>query len=118
MSVIDKSIFINAPVEETIKPGFDPNVWEHWYVGLSGMDIIKGGDKGEAGSVIDFHYSMVGIRLPITVTIVEVSITPEICVWSGTFDGAMTGTQIFTYTKKDGGTQVEAHIDYTVPEKS
>lgn len=115
MSVIERSIFINAPVEEVFKPASDPKAWEQWYAGLSGPDSMVG--EGEAGSVLSFNYSMIGLKLPITVKVIERSTSPEKCVWSGTFEGGIDGKQTFTYTKKDGGTQVDAHIEYTIPGK-
>lgn len=115
MPVIHKQIFIDAPVEEVFKIGWDPNMWEQWYVGLSGPDIMHG--DGEAGSVVELNYTVIGINFPIITKVIEVIRSPEKSVWTGTFEGGIVGGQTFTYTKEGDGTRVEAHVDYTMPGK-
>ncbi len=115
MAVVKKGVFIDAPIEKVFKHAIDPMKWDQWYAGLSGPEKISG--DGGSGTVTEFHYSMVGFRLPITIKVEEVTSSTEQCVWKGSFDGGISGTQVFTYTKKDNGTQVEALIDYTVPGK-
>lgn len=115
MSTIDKSIFIDAPVEEVFRLGWDPKSWEQWYTGLSGPDDMEG--DGDAGSVLHMHYSMAGLQMPITVSVIEVSRTPDKSVWKGSFSGGINGSQTLTYTKESKGTHVDAHVEYTIPGK-
>jgi hypothetical protein len=100
-------------MDKVFSVAVDPTRWEHWYSGLSTPDQITGG--GEPGSVVDTHYAIVGMRLPIQIKVLEVESSPARSVWKGTFTGGMSGTQTFTYTPEENGTHIDVEIEYTVP---
>lgn len=114
MSSLKETIFINAPLEKVVGYAMDPKEWAHWYAHLS--EPVKLVGDGEAGTVGEFKYSILGIHLPMTVEVKDCSHSPEKHVWMGTFEGPLSGTQTFTYVAKDGGTEVIAAIDYNMPE--
>ncbi|MBF7096817.1 SRPBCC family protein [Alkalibacter mobilis] len=113
MSNLKKSIFINAPMEKVAKYGTNPKEWGHWYAHLSDPENLVG--EGEAGTVGEFKYTMLGMHLPMKVEVIENTQSPEKHVWMGTFEGPLSGKQTFTYIAKDGGTEVDVDIEYTVP---
>lgn len=113
MSNLKKSIYIDAPVEKVALYGINPKEWGHWYAHLSEPEKLVG--EGEVGTVGEFKYSLLGTHLPITITVKEFNESPKEFVWIGKVDGPMAGTQKFTYTEKNGGTEVNADIEYTVP---
>lgn len=113
MSNLKVSNFINAPLEKVSEYAMNPKEWEHWYAHLSGPEKLNG--NGDAGTVGEFKYTLLGIHLPMTVKVKECTLSPEKHVWIGTFAGPLYGTQTFTYMPKNGGTEVTAEIEYTVP---
>jgi hypothetical protein len=113
MSKGKRSILINAPFDKVAEYGKNPKEWAHWYANLSEPKKLVG--DGEAGTVAEFTYSMLGMHLPMTVEVKECSSTPDKQVWVGTFTGPLSGTQTVTYLAKDNGTEVNIEIDYTVP---
>ncbi len=114
MSSLRESIFINAPLGKVAGYGMDPKEWAHWYAHLS--EPIKLTGDGEAGTVGEFKYTILGVHLPMTVEVKECSHGSDKHVWKGTFEGPLSGTQTFTYLDKDGGTEVVADIEYDMPE--
>ncbi len=113
MPTVKKSIDIAAPVAKVFEVAVDPTRWEHWYSGLSSPDQMTG--NGEPNSVIDAHYAMIGMRLPIQIKVLDVESSPTHSLWKGSFSGGISGTQTFKYTPLETGTHVEVEIDYTVP---
>lgn len=113
MSRLTKSIFIDAPLEKVAEYGKNPNGWAHWYAHLSEPKKLVG--DGEVGTVGEFTYSMLGMHLPMMVEVKEWSAGPDKYVWSGTFEGPLSGTQKVTYLPNGDGTDVTLEIEYTVP---
>jgi uncharacterized membrane protein len=108
-----KSIFINSTPEKIYAFARDPLKWGQWYANLSEIKLEKG--DGGVGSVINSVYNLFGMHVPTIVEVTEDVSSPELCRWAGLIKGNITGKQIFTYTAKDGGTEVEIELEYTLP---
>lgn len=113
MSLLKQSIFINAPLEKVFAYATNPKDWSNWYAHLTGPEKLSG--NGEAGTVGEFKYILVGQHLPMTIEVKEKSQTADHAIWRGTFDGLLHGVQLFAYQAKDGGTDLTVDIEYSVP---
>lgn len=113
MAHVKKSILIHAPVEKVYALARDPNRWPTWYVGLSEPEKLTG--EGEVGTVAKFSYMMAGMRFPVTIEVLEDYVGPEGARWKGKIGGPLAGEHTWTYTPKDGDTEVAADLEYTVP---
>jgi coenzyme Q-binding protein COQ10 len=113
MAHLKKSISIRAPVEAVYAVARDPNRWPTWFVGMSEIEKLTG--AGEVGTAVEFSYAMAGMHFPVTVEVTGDQVSPERARWQGTIRGPLAGEQTWTYTPRDGDTDVTAEIEYTVP---
>ncbi len=113
MAHLKKSILIHAPVEQVYALARDPRRWVTFWVGLGEPEELTG--QGEVGTVVKHSYLMAGMRFPVTSRVLEDHIGPEGGRWRGKIEGPLAGEQTWTYTPKDGDTEVTADIKYTVP---
>lgn len=116
MTHLKKSILIHAPVEEVFALATDPTRWDTWFSGLGEPERITG--AGEVGTVVEHSYLMAGIRFPLTSRVLEKQISPEGGHWRGKAMGPMAGQHTWTYTPKNGDTEVTVEMEYTVPGKA
>jgi uncharacterized membrane protein len=116
MAQIKKSILIHAPVEKVYAVARDPSRWSTWFVGMSKIDELTG--EGEVGTVAEFSYTLAGMGFPVTVEVMEDHVGPEGARWKGKIGGPLAGEQTWTYTPKDGDTEVSVNLEYTVPGKA
>jgi coenzyme Q-binding protein COQ10 len=116
MAHLKKSILIHASVEKVYGVARDPNRWPAWYVGMGGIEKLTG--AGEAGTVAEFGYMMGGMRFPVSTEVLEDHVGPEGARWKGKIGGPLAGEQTWTYTPKNGDTEVTADLEYTVPGKA
>jgi len=116
MARIKKSIVINAPVEKVYAIARDPHRRATWYVGLSEPDRVTG--NSEVGTVVEHAFLMADVHFPVTTTILEDHGNPEGSRWRAKNEGALAGEARWTYTPKDGGTEVTSETEYTVPGKA
>jgi len=113
MHLNKKSIFINAPLEKVHGFARDPLKWGQWYANLSEVRIEKG--DGGVGSVIESVYNLFGMHVPTTIEVIEDFVSPDVHRWVGLIKGNITGKQTVTYTAKNGGTETEIELEYTLP---
>lgn len=116
MAHVRKSILIHAPVEKVYGVARDPNRWPVWFVGMGDIDNLTG--EGGVGTVVEFSYMMAGMRFPVTVEVLEDHVSPEGARWKGKVEGPLAGEQIWTYTPKNGDTEVTVDMEYSVPGKA
>jgi carbon monoxide dehydrogenase subunit G len=109
MAKIEKSITINAPVEQVFAYISDPTNQTEWI-----PSIIE--SKDHTGSGVGQHwrwtYKMVGVRLEGESTVME-HIPNERRVFQT--KGGAVSTWTFTFKPHDGGTKLKMDIDYTIP---
>jgi uncharacterized membrane protein len=116
MAHLNKSILIHAPVEKVYTVARDPKRWASWYVGLSEPEKLTG--EGEVGTIVEHSYLLAGMHFPVTSRVLEDQVSPEGARWKGSIEGPLAGEHTWTYTPKNGDTEVTADIEYTVPGKA
>lgn len=110
---MEKSIVIDAPLEKVVTLGVDPHRWHTWFAGLSEPENITG--NGDAGTVVEHHYLMMGLRVPVTSRVVEYTLTPQESQWRATIEGPLNGKQHWSYVAEGDKTRITARLDYTIP---
>jgi uncharacterized membrane protein len=116
MAHLNKSILIHAPVEKVHAVASDPRRWAAWYVGLSEPEKLTG--EGEVGTIVEHSYLMAGMHFPVTSRVLEDQVSPEGARWKGKIEGPLAGEHTWTYTPKNGDTEVSVDMEYTVPGKA
>jgi carbon monoxide dehydrogenase subunit G len=111
-----KSILIHAAVEKVYAVARDPRRWTEWFEGMSEIEELSG--EGGVGTVAQFSYAMAGMRFPVTVEVMEDHVSPDGAQWKGKIGGPLAGEQTWTYTPKNGDTEVTVDMEYTVPGKA
>ena len=61
---------------------------------------------------------MAGSGFPVRVEVVEGHLGPEGARWRGKVEGPLAGEHGWTYTPRNGDTEVTVDIEYTVPGKA
>ena len=113
MAHVKKSILIHAPPEKVHALARDPNRWPAWYVGMGEIEKLTG--EGEAGTVVEFTFLLLGMRFPVTVKVLEDRIGPEGSRWEAKMEGPLAGEHTWTHVPQNGDTETTADIEYTVP---
>ena len=115
MAHLKKSILIRAPVEKVYDLARDPSRWDTWFVGLGEPEKLTG--EGEVGTVVEHSYLMAAMRFSVTTRVLEDRVSPEGAQWKGVIEGPLAGEHAWTYTPKNGDTEVTVDMEYTVPGK-
>jgi len=113
MAHVRKSIIIHARPEKVQALALDPNRWPTWFVGMGEFEKLTG--EGEVGTVGEFSYQFLGIRLPVTIEVLEYHVGPEGSRFKAKMEGPLAGEQVWTHVPKNGDTESTADIEYTVP---
>ena len=116
MAHVRKSILIHEPVEKVYALARDPNRWPTFIVGMGEIEKLTG--EGKVGTVAKFSYMMAGVRFPVTNEVLEDHVGPEGARWKGKIKGPLAGEHTWTYTPKNGDTEVTVDMEYTVPGKA
>jgi coenzyme Q-binding protein COQ10 len=113
MTIIKKSIFINAPLEKVHSLASNPNNYALYMDCLSEPQNIKG--NGGVGTVGEFKYELMGMHYSINFNITEDAIMPDGCITKGEISGGVSGKLAAAGVPKDSGTEVTYEFEYTVP---
>ncbi len=117
MSHISEHILINAPIEKVRDLAIDPSKWSIWYSGLGEAEEIEG--DGGPGTTVKHSYLMAGVHFPVTTKVTDGHENSDgSYTHRNEFSGPLSGWQTWDYKPKDGGTEVVAEIEYTVPGKA
>lgn len=110
MAKIEKSIFINAPVERVFafmaKPENLPEIWPSLQEVRNVQPLPNGGYS------YDWTYKMAGMRIEGRAEWTEFAQNRRIV---DTNEGGIPSTFIWTYEAESGGTRVSVSVDYTIP---
>lgn len=107
---IEKSIFINAPLEKVFNFMAEPsNVLEIW-PGLLEINNVQPLPNG--GTCYDWAYKMAGVRFTGQTETTEFIKDQRIVTRS---EGGIPNTGVWTYQPEDGGTRLTVAVEYTVP---
>lgn len=111
MGTVRKDIHIEAPIEVVHNFGHDPKRWEEWYMNFRGPKKLTG--EGEAGTIVEAEYTLMGIHIPIRIEVIE----DEVGHWEGKITGAMQGEQIIDVVPEGNGSHVEMKWTYSLSNK-
>jgi len=109
MAKVEKSITVNAPVEKVFVYVEDPtNQLEY----LPSIVEVKDMTGQGVGAHYRWAYKMAGLRFEGESTLQEHIPNERIVVET---KGGIVSTWSWTFTPKDGGTQVHLTVEYTIP---
>ena len=110
MPIVEKSIVINAPVEDVFALCEDgARVQEYMPMVVRNADIDR--KPGGVGSSQRLTYSLLGLRFPGKVTVQE---WEENRRFVGLLEGALQGTFTASFESVDGSTRVTWRLDYSL----
>jgi carbon monoxide dehydrogenase subunit G len=102
MPRLEKTIVIAASPAEVWTFAVNPSEWHTWFEGLSEPKSIQG--DGGLGTVIEHSVTVHNIPMPLKTTVVTFEPGAH---WRSEYTGPLTkGSQEWTYTATDGGTEV------------
>jgi hypothetical protein len=110
MARLESSVFVNAPVEYVENVLFDGYRFPEWVVGVT--QAQPDGAFPNPGGAVDLVYSVVGLNFPIKLYSSEV-VTGEYATTQ--FEGAINGTNYWTFQPEGDGTWVTCVFEYEVP---
>jgi len=109
MAKIEKSITINAPVEEVFAYVDDPMSQLEY---LPSMVEVKDVTGQGVGAHFRWTYKMAGLRFEGETTMTEYTPNERMVVQS---KGGIVSTWNWTFTPEDGGTKINLTVEYTIP---
>ena len=110
MTQVERSIYIEAPVEVALEVGLDPATWLEWYAGMQQAepdDVYP-----EAGGVVHIKTRSAGLTLDLTGTVTDY--TPGRSI-RYTLEGMIEGSMAWVYDPEGDGTRLTATFDYEMP---
>ena len=112
---INKSVYMDRPVDDVYHFAIDPNRWFLWYVGLSEPENLVG--KGETGTTLDTKYTMLGMHMPISIHVLETGKEGKGYLWKGTVHGTIKSKQVWTYVPEGEWMEITLDMKYELPGK-
>jgi uncharacterized membrane protein len=109
MARVEKSVYIDAPVERVFAYLRDPMSNLDWLPGM--MEVTKVSGEG-VGARFHWIYKMAGIPLKGESTALEFVPNKRFVTES---KSGIVSTWIWSFTPKDRGTQLDLTVDYVVP---
>lgn len=109
MAIIKKSVIINVPVEKVFAYIADQKNQTDW---IASMVDIWDTSEPVVGAQYKWKYKMAGVLLDGETTVTEFEPNKRLRTQS---KGAADSNWLFVLESKDGGTELELTIDYTVP---
>jgi coenzyme Q-binding protein COQ10 len=110
MTILERSIIINAAPEKIEAVTGDGNRLPEWYAGIQKAE--PDATYPEAGGAIDVVYKAAGISFKMKLTSLEYISAQKISL---KMEGMITGTNQWIYTPEGSGTRVTASLDYEMP---
>ena len=109
MAKVKRSIIINAPAEVVFNYLADMKNQSDWI-----PSTVEVWDVGEpkVGQIVKWKYKMAGVLLEGETTVTE--LVPNTRIATQT-KGAVASDWLLVLDAKDGGTEVELNIEYTIP---
>ncbi len=107
---LEHSIYINAPVEQIETVLYDGYRLPEWVVGVTQAEPDS--VFPNPGGAVRLVYSVLGINFPVSLTSMEVYPGE----WASTrFEGAITGTNTWSFQQEGSGAWVTCVFEYDVP---
>ena len=123
MSHLKRTTRINAPLEQVYATAHDPIHWSDWYVGISNEKNLEVAASGQTRILI------VGTPFPLTQRVLEDRLRGTEAHWRAEPEGKsktidvrdsckmlmISGEQDWSYSSKNGETEVRVVLDFVVP---
>lgn len=110
MARLEHSVLVNAPIENVEAILYDATRFPEWVVGV--QQAQPDGTFPNVGGAVDVVYNVVGVSFPVKLYSVEVypgqSARTE-------FEGAINGSNSWTFQPDAAGTWVTCVFEYDVP---
>jgi coenzyme Q-binding protein COQ10 len=114
MTTIERSVLINATVDEVTSVAYDAKRMSEWYVGMTSAE--PDGVYPEPGGQVDVVYQAAGATF-------KTKMTSQILERRGdgsafmqdTLEGMIAGVSRWSYVPEGEGTRVTAAFDYEIP---
>jgi uncharacterized membrane protein len=110
MAIVQRSVQIEAPPQETMALLSDASRWPDWYPGMS--DITIDAPFPEVGGKVAFKVKSAGLSLPITETVLEYQ-TGKLHLFQ--MEGMLSGRARWELTPEGDGTRLTTTFDYALP---
>ncbi len=107
---LEHSVFVNAPTENVEAVLYDGHRLPEWVAGVT--QAQPDGSFPNPGGAVQLVYSVAGVNFPVTLYSVELfpgeSATTQ-------FEGAINGSNYWTFQPDENGTWVTCVFEYDVP---
>ena len=110
MARIEHSVLVNTPVETVESILYDATRFPEWVVGV--QQAQPDATFPNPGGAVDVVYSVVGVSFPVKLYSVEVFPGQSA---KTQFEGAINGTNSWSFQPGDGGTWVTCVFEYEMP---
>jgi uncharacterized membrane protein len=110
MTLLERSVVINAPVENIDAYTMDARRWPEWYPGVESAEPDS--VFPHVGGVAKVQYKAAGIGFELTFTSIEYEFGQSVAYQ---IEGMMNGTTRYVLTPEAGGIRVTGTFDYQVP---
>ncbi len=106
MKTLRSDIHIDASPKKVHQLGQNPMKWEQWYANFKGPKKCEG--EGEAGTIVEGKYALMGMRVPIKIEVLESTDQK----WRVRIMGLMEGEQTVTFIEEGDGSHLEMITSY------
>src|SRR6476659_5358611 len=110
MAIVQHSVQIDAPPQETMALLSDAGRWPDWYPGMTELDVAA--PFPEAGGKVTFKVKSAGMSMPLTETGLEYQ-PGKLQLLE--MDGMLSGRARWELTPDGDGTRLTTTFDYTLP---
>lgn len=110
MTIVQRSLHINATPEQIDSIASDPTRWPEWYANIEAAEVDS--IFPEVGGKVDITFNVIGIVF--NVKFVQSEFIPaqkSVC----RIEGRFTGASRFLLTSEETGTRAELALKYKVP---
>ncbi len=110
MTVLERTIFIQAPWDTVDSVALDPWRLPEWYAGVH--EVQPDGVFPEPGGAVKMAYKAAGVSFDVTMTTLEL-VRGQYVLYQ--LAGMITGTTRWSHTPEGNGTWLTARFEYEVP---
>lgn len=110
MATLERSVFINAPLDDIDVYTLDASRWPEWYVGIE--QAAPDGVFPDPGGVVQVVYRAAGVNFNLTMTSTEHIVGESLTIQ---MEGMITGMNRWLYAAEGDGTWVTSIFEYEIP---
>jgi hypothetical protein len=114
MTTIERSVLIDATVDEVTSVAYDARRMTEWYVGMASAEPDE--VYPEPGGQVEVVYQAAGINFKTKMTSQILERRDDGSAFmQDTLEGSIAGVSQWSYVPESDGTRVTAAFDYTIP---